>query len=176
MAEKMTHWKQLMNPDYLGAWALQPGEEPILTIISVTTEKVMGSDGKKEECPVMRYKGIGPGKMILNVTNCKTIEALTGTPRIEQWAGTQIQVYSEKVKAFGGVVDALRIRPFKPKAAEPIPKCSDCGGEIKAAFGKSPAAMAQYTKQKYKTPLCASCAEKRATAAQSEPTEEAATE
>lgn len=161
MPEKKVHWKATMNPDYLGAWALQPGEEPILTILSVATEKVVGSDGKKEECTVMRYKGVGPGKMVLNVTNCKTIEKITGSPFINDWAGQQIQVYAEKVKAFGDVVDALRIRPFKPKAAAPIPKCADCGAEIKAAFGKSAISMAEYTSAKYGAALCADCAQKR---------------
>lgn len=171
MAEKLTHWKKTMNPDYLGAWALQPDEEPILTIVSVSTEKVVGSDGKKEECTVMRYKGIGPGKMVLNVTNCKAIEQVTGTPHIEKWVGAKIQVYAEKVKAFGEVVDALRIRPFKPKVAAPVPKCAECGGEIQPAYGKSPAALAAYTEKQYGKPMCADCASKAAAAVPSEPTE-----
>lgn len=25
--ENLTHWKKLTNPDYLGAYALQPGED-----------------------------------------------------------------------------------------------------------------------------------------------------
>ena len=165
MPDKLTHWKQLQNLDYLGAWALQPGEEPILTIVSVATEKVVGADGKKEDCIVMRYKGIGPGKMVLNSTNCKTIEALTGTPHIEKWAGTQIQVYSERVKAFGAVVDALRIRPHKPRTQDPIPNCADCGAQLKAAYGMKPASLAEYTKEKFGVVLCAGCAEKRAAAA-----------
>lgn len=164
MPDKVTHWKQLMNLDYLGAWALQPGEEPILTIVSVATEKVVGADGKKEDCIVMRYKGIGPGKMVLNSTNCKTIEAITGTPHIEKWAGAQIQVYSEKVKAFGAVVDALRVRPYKPRAKDPVPNCSECGSKLKEAYGMKPASLAEYTKEKYNAVLCAACAEKRAAA------------
>lgn len=161
MAETLTHWKKTMNPDYLGAWALQPGEEPILTIVSVGTEKVIGSDGKKEDCTVMRYKGIGPGKMVLNVTNCKAIEKVTGTPYTEQWKGAQIQVYSERVKAFGDVVDALRIRPTKPKV-QSVPKCSDCGGEIKPAYNMTASDLAKYTAAKFEgAALCASCAEKR---------------
>ena len=163
MSEKLTHWKQTMNPDYLGAWALQPGEEPILTITGAGIEKVIGSDGKKEECLVIRYKEkVGPGKMIVNATNSKTIEKLAGTPYIEQWAGTRIQVYTEKVKAFGDVVDAIRIRSFKPKAAAPVPKCTGCGAEIKAAYGKTAAGMAQYTQERYGAALCADCATKRA--------------
>lgn len=164
MSEKLTHWKQTMNPDYLGAWALQPGEEPVLTITAAGIEKVIGSDGKREDCLVIRYKErIGPGKMIVNATNSKTIEKLAGTPYIEKWAGTLIQVYTEKVKAFGDVVDAIRIRSTKPRPTAPIPKCADCGNEIKAAFGKTAQGMADYTLERFKTPLCAECAQKRAT-------------
>lgn len=163
MAERLTHWKSTMNPDYLGAWALQPGEEPVLTITAAGMEKVVGSDGKKEECLVIKYKEkVGPGKMICNATNSRTIEALAGTPYIEQWAGTQIQVYVEKVKAFGDVVDAIRIRPHKPKKAAPVPPCSVCGNEIKPAFNKSPAALAKYTEEVYGAPMCADCATKAA--------------
>ena len=169
MSEKLTHWKQTMNPDYLGAWALQPGEEPVLTITAAGIEKVVGSDGKKEECLVIRYREkVGPGKMIVNATNSRTIEKLADTPYIERWAGTQIQVYVEKVKAFGDVVDAIRIRPTKPRPAMPLPKCADCGGEIKAAYGKTAAGMAQYTQENYGAALCADCAMKRAAAKQSE--------
>lgn len=164
MAEKLTHWRATQDPNYLGAWALQPGEEPILTITAAGMEKVIGSDGKKEDCLVIRYKGVGPGKMIVNATNSRSIEKLAGTPYIEKWTGTQIQVYAEKVRAFGDVVDAIRIRPFKPKAAAPIPKCTDCGGEIKPAFGKTAQGMADYTLDRFKAALCADCAQKRAAA------------
>ena len=170
MGENLTHWKKTMNPDYLGAWALQPGEEPILTITAAGMEKVVGSDGKKEECLVIRYKEkIGPGKMIVNSTNAKSITKVAGTPYIERWAGVQIQVYSERVKAFGDVVDAIRVREFKPKPPAPLPKCSKCGKTIQSAYGKTPADLAQYTQEKYNAVLCASCAEKMA--AEEAPTE-----
>ena len=143
MAEKLTHWRATQDPNYLGAWALQPGEEPILTITAAGMEKVIGSDGKKEDCLVIRYKGVGPGKMIVNATNSRSIEKLAGTPYIEKWTGTQIQVYAEKVRAFGDVVDAIRIRPFKPKTAE---------------------GLAQYTTERFGAPKCSACAQKRAAA------------
>ena len=165
MSKKLTHWKQTMNPDYLGAWALQPGEEPVLTIKAAAMEKVVGSDGKREECLVIRYpEKIGPGKMIVNATNSKTIEKLAGSPYIEHWPGTQIQVYSERVKAFGDVVSAIRIRPQKVKANTPIPKCTACNGEIKPAYNKTALALAEYTSEKFGAPTCAVCAEKRISA------------
>lgn len=168
MADKKTHWKATMNPDYLGAWALQPGEEPVLTIISAGQEMVIGSDGKKEECLVVRYKGVGPGKMIVNATNAKTLSKVAGSPFLEDWKGVSFKVYTERVKAFGDVVDAIRIRPTKPKAAAPVPKCADCGNEVKPAFNKTAQALAQYTTERYGRILCADCATK---AAEEAPTE-----
>lgn len=65
-----THWKKLTHPDYLGAYALNPGEERTLTIKSVASELVVGTDGKKEECIVARFTE-DEKPMILNKTNMK---------------------------------------------------------------------------------------------------------
>lgn len=167
MAEqKFTHWKQLQDSPFLGAYSLQPGQELILTIARTGKESVVGADGKKEDCTVIHFSEKGVKPMVINVTNAKAIEKVAGSPYIEQWVGVKIQIYAEKVKAFGDVVDALRVRPFAPKVAKPTPKCSECKKEIQAAYGKSPAALAEYTKKQYNEPLCAACAEKRAAASQ----------
>ena len=159
MNETLTHWKKLTNPDYLGAYALEPGQELILTIKSVSNETVTGTDGKKETCSVMRFaENVKP--MILNATNSKTITKLLKTPYIEKWTGRKIQIYVESVKAFGEVVDALRIRPFLPVEKELI--CADCGGKIEG-FGKSSAeVVAKHTLSKYGKMLCSACASKAA--------------
>lgn len=158
-----THWKKLSNTDYIGAYALDPGKDLILTVKSVSEENVVGADGKKEDCIIVRFRE--PVKpMILNATNAKSIQKLAKSPYIEDWAGMRIQLYAAKVKAFGEVVEALRIRDFLPKdeqSEEPL-KCADCGSEIKAFDEKHNAAyMAAYTKQHYGKPLCAECAAKR---------------
>ena len=114
----MTHWKKLTNPNYLGTYALNPGEEKILTIKSVGPEKVMGSDGSSQECIVAHFTE-QEKPMILNKTNCKVIEKLYKTPYTEEWAGKKIRIYSAKVKAFGDTVDALRIRQVIPQTKKP---------------------------------------------------------
>ena len=173
MAEKLTHWKQLQDSPYLGAYSLQPGQEIILTIAKVGKEGVIGTHGKKEDCTVIHFAERGVKPMVLNATNAKTIEKkVAKTPYIEQWVGVKIQVYAEKVKAFGDVVDALRVRPFAPKVAAPVPNCSECQQPIQAAYGKNAAQMAEYTKSKFGACLCAICAEKRTVAAK--PTEDVA--
>lgn len=113
-----THWKKLTNPDYLGSYALDPDKDLIVTIKSVSNEVVKGPDGKEEECIVARFID-GTKPMILNATNCKTISQVYGTPYIEDWCGKSIQIYIAQVKAFGEVVDALRIRKKKPTVDKP---------------------------------------------------------
>ena len=53
MSEKHTHWKKLTNPDYLGAYSFNPGEEKILRIKSVSQELVVGTDGKKNNAQLL---------------------------------------------------------------------------------------------------------------------------
>lgn len=165
--ETLTHWKKLMNPDYLGSYALEPGKDLIATIHTVGNEEVTGSDGKKEICSVIHFvEGVKP--MILNATNNKTIAKLFKTPYIEQWSGRKIQIYTEKVRAFGEVWDALRIRPFLPVEKELL--CADCGKRIEA-FGKTSAdVVAKHTLNTYGRMLCSECATKAANA--NKPTDE----
>jgi hypothetical protein len=107
--ENLTHWKKLTNPNYVGSWDFQPGQEIKVKIKSVAQENVKGMDGKDEQCIVAQL--IGAKKpLILNKTNCKTIAKLHKTPHIEQWQGKEITLYVAKVKAFGEVVDAIRVK------------------------------------------------------------------
>jgi len=154
-----THWKKLTNPDYIGAYALDPGQEPVYTIKSVVREIVTGPDGKKEECTVIHFaENVKP--MILNSTNSKTITKLYKTPYIEEWAGRKIQIYATEVKAFGEVVDALRIKPTIPQQTITVTKCTDCDKEIQAAGKMNAQQVAQYTYSRYGKALCSDCATK----------------
>jgi hypothetical protein len=161
MEAKLTHWKKLTNPDYLGAYALQPGEDLIATIKDVTQADVTGTGGKKEVKTVVVFEEKGVKPMVLNRTNSKTITKLFKTPYIEQWKGKKIQIYIEHdIQAFGETVDGIRVRPFLPKEEKPI--CSACKQEIQAFNGRSPQALASYTQQKYGKILCSACATKEA--------------
>lgn len=157
-----THWKKLQNPDYLGAYSLEPGEDLVLTIKSIKKESVTGPDGKKEECSVVRFAEAGVKPMVLNSTNSKIIARIYKTPYIEDWVGKQIQIYATMVSAYGERVEALRIRPFAPESDDLT--CADCS-EVISKFGKmNPKQMAAYTQKKYGRQLCAGCAEKAAQA------------
>lgn len=108
---KVTHWKKLTNPNYIGAHDLQPGQKLPVTIESVTNEVVKCFDGKsvkEETCIVARFKG-AKKPMIVNKTNCKIISKNFDSPYIEDWVGKTITIYAAKVNAFGELTEALRV-------------------------------------------------------------------
>ena len=118
MKDNKTHWKKNFNYDYLGAYSLKEGQESTLTIIDVKKQSVTSTGGQKEDCTVAYFKEPVNGEkkpMILNKTNCKIIEKLYKTPYLEEWKGKKVTIYVESnIKAFGDLVDALRIKQIIP--------------------------------------------------------------
>jgi hypothetical protein len=110
--QQVTHWRKLVNTNYIGAHDLQPGQELKITFESIAKEPVKTSDGKEEMCIVAKIKG-AKKPMILNKTNCKIIAKLVDSPYIEDWAGKTVIIYSAKVRAFGEMVEALRVKNQK---------------------------------------------------------------
>ena len=103
-----THWKQLVDPRFIGAYALPNGDDMTVTIERVQLETVTMMGGKKEDHSIAYIKGQKP--LILNVTNSKSIHKLYG-PFIEDWAGKQITLFASTAKMGGEMVECLRIRP-----------------------------------------------------------------
>lgn len=151
----MTHWKKAFNPNYLGAYAFQEKEEKVVVIKSVQMERVTNPEGKEESVLVARFEG-DEKPLILNQTNCTTIEKLYKTPIIENWPGSGLILYVAKVKAFGDVTDAVRIRPTKPFI------CEDCKGYILNSGNVPHTEIRRRTKEKYGRCLCAACGIKAA--------------
>ena len=119
MKELTGHWKKATNPKFLGAWDLEDGSTPVVKIQKVTEEEVMNLDGKKEPCIIMYFEGCKP--MILNKTNIKSISKSVGSSKFEDWIGNEVTLFTCQVKAFGDTVDAIRIKPTKPKSkAKPV--------------------------------------------------------
>lgn len=152
----MPHWKQLLNPDYLGAYSLEPGTDKILTIKSIVREMITGTGGKKEECPVCHWHE-QEKPMILNATNLKTIAKMYGND-YDQWIGKRVQIYVDHhVEAFGEIVDGLRIRKKLPEDVK-IP-CEVCGQMIAPAFNMSATQFAAWTKKRFGKTMCSECAQ-----------------
>ncbi len=117
-----THWRQLVNPDYLGAYSLPNGKDLTVTIEKVLRQMVTSVGGREEECTVAQIKDNKP--LILNVTNSRMIQNLYNTPYIEDWTGKEITLYSAITKMKGEEVECLRIRP-KIKVKPELKKGTD---------------------------------------------------
>lgn len=154
-----THWKRLVNPNYLGAYSIEDGKDLILTIKAVTQEEIVGENGRKESGMVARF--VEPSKpMILNKTNAKMLQKLSKSPYVEDWAGLRIALYATTTKFGPDVVECLRVRPFIPKGASTpaqVP-CADCGAFIEGFKSFSAAQIADQTTKKYGRALCTECA------------------
>jgi hypothetical protein len=114
-----THWKKNYNYDYLGSYSLPDGKDVTLTIAKTAKEKVIGANGKKEECFVVYFSN-AEKPMILNRTNAKTITKVVGSPFVEDWVGKTVIVGVDTVSAFGESVEALRVRNIKPAPAKAV--------------------------------------------------------
>lgn len=166
MSEKV-HWKKVVSdPVYIGEADFEPGEEKVLTIASINSkETIVTNEGKSTKAVVHWVEK--EKSMILNVARAKAIQKVTGTPYMDEWVGKKVQLYIDnKVKAFGEIVSAVRVRPFAPRVqqkqevksdAELI--CEECGRPIPAQFGMTPAQIAENTLQKFGRRLCGSCAQ-----------------
>lgn len=129
MSQERTHWKELTNPKYIGAFEFAPGEERVVQIVSVQKEMVVGDGGKEQELivaqlrdPMDTKKVVKP--MILNATNCKALTKRTKSGIIQDWAGVKITLYVDPKVRFGkDIVEGLRIKSEAP----PLPELSKDG-------------------------------------------------
>lgn len=154
-----THWKKVVSdPNFIGEGDFQEGEEKVVTIARVNASETVTTQEGKSKKAVVHFAERDCKPMILNVARSKSIEKVAKSPYFEDWIGVKIQLYIEHgIKAFGEIVSAVRVRPFKPKAAVVV-KCEKCGADIKPGHGMTSEQMANYTRKKYGDALCAKCA------------------
>ena len=147
-----THSKKLHNPDYLGAYSLADNSgkytEQVVTVSKVEMKRVKGLNNKEEDCITCWFVQ-HPKPMILNATNCKQLVKLSGSEFVENWTGVSVTLYVSKVKAFGDVVDALRIKAAKTPSKEELnPTHQKWDGALAAI--KSGATTIEAIESKYK--------------------------
>ena len=158
--EKLTAWQSTRDVNFVGSYDLIVGvddnnqpiyKDRIVTIDFVNAkEEVMDAQtNKKVEKTVAHFKDKDVKPMILNTTNKKGIETATGTIFLEKWAGKQVLLTVEQVKAFGKVQPALRIKP--------VPKrlCDVCGRVISNDIYEA-------SMKKYNKALCSAQCKERA--------------
>lgn len=142
---------------FLGGWSFEDGDKT-LTIKSVGEEEMFDAEtGGKKKALALRFEELDL-PMVLNVTNSETIAAVVGSDRLADWIGRKVIVGTSKVKAFGKVHDAIRVRNEKPD--ETVLICEDCGAVIKAAAGKQPSQLAEISRRNTGRVLCLPCMKK----------------
>lgn len=150
------------NPNYLGSWDVEetPKKELILTIEKIVDEEVI-TNGQKENCTVAYFTDKAYNPMIFNITNKKRLCKLYKTKETDKLKGKAVVIGIEKVKAFGDVHDALRIKPRIPETVKAVSvKCEECGALISAYGNMTPEQVAAYTLKQYGKKLCIDCGAK----------------
>lgn len=142
---------------FLGGWSFENGDET-LTIKKIGEEEMYDAEtGGKKKGLVLHFEELDL-PMVLNVTNAETIADVCESDKIADWIGKKIIVGTSKIKAFGKMHDAIRVRNVKPDTGVYI--CEDCGATIKAAAGKQPSELAEISKRNTGRALCLKCMQK----------------
>ncbi len=90
-------------------------------IESIGYETLKNGDDDEEKL-VARFVGNDKG-LVLNRTNCESLEEILGTDDYDSWAGNAVVLWTDPTVKFGGkTVGGLRIRSATPK---PTPKFTD---------------------------------------------------
>ena len=165
MAERLTgDYRKYLNKNFLGAWDVPEDGDLILTIDHAERNEVQNERGKETKTVLYFKEDYKP--MILNKVNPDSISKALGSTHIEDWEGKRIAIFSEKVNAFGGVKDALRVRPYPPKETRAY--CDNCGQLIEAHGSYSVNKIVTMSKAKYGQSLCWECAQAKKEAADAE--------
>jgi hypothetical protein len=113
MGETLTNINKLRNPNYLGSWDFED-ENGNLRDLIVTISKIeqgeaweSKSNSMKPVLTVHFAEGLKP--IILNATNTKTIQDVTGSIHIEPMIGKKIQLTVKKVRMGRDMVNGIRI-------------------------------------------------------------------
>lgn len=164
MSERLKgDFRKFMDKNFLGSWDVPDGEDLVLTIDHCEVNEVQNERGSEKKL-VIHFKEKGYKPMILNTVNSESISEAYGSKRVESWENKRISIYTEKVKAFGSMKDALRIRPYPPRATEEF--CEECGEEITRHGDYSVNKIVKLTTSKYGKKLCWDCAMKEKEATQ----------
>ena len=107
--EKLTHFRKLFNPLYLGAHDLEFGKEYKVTIEKIDQNvEVIGEVGKKQSKAIIHFKG-ATKPMILNSVNSKMIAKVLGIKFIEKWIGGSVIIKVITEKNFGEEMEVIRV-------------------------------------------------------------------
>lgn len=87
------------------------------TVRSFSMVNVRLQDGASKPKPILHFEGKQKG-MIINKTNARTLERLLGWDT-DKWVGKKIGLVVEKIKAFGEMMDVIKVTEPIATGAKP---------------------------------------------------------
>lgn len=119
------HVELLFPSLYLKAADIEThGRDLVITIDRVALEELKLAGGAKKTKPVVyrkgrTAKGEEPKRLVLNITNARTIAQVTGESDTDNWSGHKIALYATTTECGGKTVPCIRVRPTKPRNGGP---------------------------------------------------------
>jgi hypothetical protein len=120
MGKDKTHYRKVFKSDHLGVAdledMLEASKRLVFTIEQVKQEFGVSVAGRKGNFNIAYFReDIKP--LVVNATNSKTMKKLTGSPFVEDWENTVVELYIDpNAKMKGEIVGGVRISPNKAKA------------------------------------------------------------
>lgn len=148
-------FRKYMDKNYLGSWDVPDGSDLILTIDHAEQNDVKNERGSERKL-TLHFVERGYKPMILNTTNAKAISKAYGSTKVEDWEKKKVAIFVQKVTAFGGTTDALRIRDYPPKTEEYI--CEQCGQVVMDHGTTKARVIANRALTRFNKVLCYDCA------------------
>lgn len=105
--------RTMFDKQYLYAYDLQ-GRDVTVTIAKVVGGTLTGVGGQTSKKPVLFFNGAKKG-LALCITNARTIAAMYGGFKSEDWIGKRVTLYPTTTTFGGKEVECIRIRPTAPK-------------------------------------------------------------
>lgn len=114
MTERKYKNYKSFNSNYIGGWTFADGDK-VFTIKDVREQIVRNEKNQAGEEKLCVFFEEIDKPMVLNSTNNDTITKVVGSSLFDDWIGKKILIGTAKVRAFGDVWDAVRVRDEKPK-------------------------------------------------------------
>lgn len=113
MTERKYKNYKSFNSSYIGGWTFEDGDKTytIKDVQPMLVRNEKNQSGEEKMCVI--FEEIDK-PMVLNSTNNDTITKVIGSGLFDDWVGQRITIGTERIRAFGDVWDAVRVRPEKP--------------------------------------------------------------